>query len=147
MDYDVEVVTTTARPTAVVCRATSWDEFPALWKQLLDQVYAFLRTSDVRQAGHNVMVYLNDGPDVEVGVEVTRSFVASGAVVSSSLPAGEAALAVHRGPYGGLGAAHRAVSAWCAAHGREPAGPRWEVYGDWEEDEARLETEVYHILS
>ena len=147
MDYDVEVVTTTVRPTAVVCRATTWDEFPGLWKQLLDQVYAFLRTSDVRQAGHNVMVYLDDVPNVEVGVEVTASFVSSGPVVSSALPVGEAAVTVHRGPYSGLDGAHRAVLTWCASHGREPAGPRWEVYGDWEEDEARLETEVHYLLS
>jgi effector-binding domain-containing protein len=145
--YDVEVVTTTVRPTAVVCRATTWDEFPGLWKQLLDQVYAFLRTSDVRQAGHNVMVYLDDVPNVEVGVEVMRSFGSPGPVVSSSLPVGEAAVAVHRGTYSGLDAAHRAVLSWCASHGRMPAGPRWEVYGDWEEDETQLETAVFYLLS
>ncbi len=30
--------------------------------------------------------------------------------------------------------------------GLELAGPRWEIYGDWREDPADLETEVYYLL-
>jgi hypothetical protein len=33
-----------------------------------------------------------------------------------------------------------------AASGRALAGPRWEVYGDWRDDPAELETEVYYLL-
>jgi effector-binding domain-containing protein len=143
---DVQVVTATARPTAVVAAATTWREFPQLWRHLLDQVYAFLATSDVKQTGHNVMLYKDDVPNVEVGVEVEASFSSSGPVVSSALPAGVVAIAVHRGSYDGLDAAHQAVWDWCAAIGREPAGPRWEIYGDWHEDPAQLETEVHYLL-
>ncbi len=146
MGPEVRALTVAARPTAVVARVTTWPEFPSLWKQLLDQVYAFLPGSGVRQTGHNVMLYLDDRPSVEVGVEVDGPFTPTGPVVASSLPAGEVATAVHRGPYQGLGQAHRAVLAWCEAHGRAPAGPRWEVYGDWREDPADLETEVYYLL-
>ena len=110
-------------------------------------MYAFLRTSDVRQTGHNVMLYKDDVPNVEVGVEVEGPFASDGPVVSSTLPAGETAMTVHRGPYDGLGSAHQAIRDWCAAHGRTPAGPRWEIYGDWHEDPAKLETEVYYLLS
>jgi hypothetical protein len=28
----------------------------------------------------------------------------------------------------------------------EMAGPRWEIYGDWYEDQSQLETEVYYLL-
>jgi effector-binding domain-containing protein len=49
----------------------------------------------------------------------------------------------HRGPYDGLAAAHRAVLNHCANEGLALSGTRWEIYGDWEEDPARLETQVY----
>jgi effector-binding domain-containing protein len=131
----------------VVARATTWSEFPSLWGRLLDQVYAFLRTSDVKQTGHNVMLYKDGVPNVEVGVEVSGAFPPAGEVVPSVLPAGEAAMTVHVGPYDRLGDAHDAIHAWSAANGRALAGPRWEIYGDWHEDPARLETEVYWLLA
>lgn len=143
---DIQVLTVAARPTAVGRQTTTWEEFPTVWSQLLDQVYAFLETSDVRQTGHNVMLYKDDVPNVEVGVEVAGSFVSTGSVVSSALPAGETAMVVHRGPYDRLGSAHDAIWKWCAANGREMAGPRWEIYGDWHEDPDQLETEVYYLL-
>jgi effector-binding domain-containing protein len=142
----IELVTTAERATAVVRAATTWDAFPSLWRELLDDVYAFLATSEVRQAGHNVMLYLDDVPNVEVGVEVSGPFQPTGQVVPSVLPSGETAMTVHRGPYARLDDAHRAVLDWCAENGRAPAGPRWEVYGDWHDDPARLETEVYYLL-
>jgi effector-binding domain-containing protein len=93
------------------------------------------------------MLYLDDVPHVEVGVELIRPCPLTGRVVASSLPAGPVATTVHRGPYAGLGSAHRAVREWCAAHGRVPAGPRWEVYGPHRDDPAELTTEVSHLLS
>jgi effector-binding domain-containing protein len=143
---DVQVLTVAARPTAVVRRSTTWDEFPTLWKTLLDQVYEFLGSSEVRQSGHNVMLYKDDVPNVEIGVEVAGPFASEGSVVSSALPAGETAMIVHRGAYDGLRSAHQAVWDWCAANGRKMVGPRWEIYGDWQEDPAQLETEVYYLL-
>lgn len=81
---------------------------------------------------------------VEVGVEVGAEFSPSGRVRLSALPA---AVTIHRGPYEGLGAAHQAVARWCADQGRALTGERWEVYGDWEEDPARLETTVFYGLA
>jgi effector-binding domain-containing protein len=144
--YEVRIVTTEARPTAVVAQATTWAEFPTLWMQLLDQVYAFLKEGRVVQTGHNVMLYKDDVPNVEVGVEVDASFAPVGRVTPSILPAGEVATTLHQGSYAGLDGAHRAIHAWCAANGRALDSPRWEIYGDWHEDPARLETEVFYLL-
>lgn len=38
MNYQVTVTDVAARPTAVVAATTTWREFPALWKELLDEV-------------------------------------------------------------------------------------------------------------
>src|SRR5262249_59644118 len=69
----VSLVRTAPTPTAVVAEATTWDEFPSRWPQLLDEVWAFVRRTGL-EAGRNVMVYKDDRPNVEVGVEVARPF-------------------------------------------------------------------------
>ena len=66
------------------------------------------------------MLYLDNVPNVEVGVQVDGPFVASGRVTPSQLPAGSVATTVHRGAYDGLGAAHEAVRAF----GAPPTGTR-----------------------
>ena len=147
MNYHVEVITTAESPTAVVTATTTWERFPTQWKEMLDQVWAFLRGSDLRSDGHNIMLYKDDVPNVEVGVQVTRSFAPSGRVVPSALPAGRVARTVHRGPYSQLSEPHRAVRAWCAARGLALTGQRWEIYGDSRDDPSKLETEVCYLLA
>ena len=53
-------------------------------------------------------------------------------------------MTVHRGPYGRLDDAHRAIRNWCTTMGLRPTKVRWEIYGDWTQDEAQLETEVWY---
>ncbi len=149
MSHDVKLSTVRERHTAVVACTTTWDEYPALWKSLLDQVWAFLRGSDLRTDGNNIMRYRDVGQalHVEVGVQVIRAFEASGAVVASTLPAGRVVMTTHRGSYDGLREAHRAVLDFCAAQRLQLTGTRWEIYGDWREDPSQLETEVYWQLA
>jgi effector-binding domain-containing protein len=147
MNHQVTVTDAAARPTAVVAATTTWPEFPALWKELLDEVWACLRAGGVHRGCRNVMLYRDDVPHVEVGVELRQPCPLTGRVMASTLPAGQVAVTLHRGPYAGLASAHRAVLDWCAIQGREPAGPRWEVYGPHRDDPAELETEVCYLLS
>lgn len=121
-------------PTAVVAAATTWAQFPGRWRPMLDQVWGFLRGGEapagLYAGGHNVMLYLDDVPHVEVGVQVTRPFEAAGPVVSSELPGGLVATATHAGPMTAIGGTHDAVREWSTAHGYRLAGPHWEIYGD-----------------
>ena len=148
----VAVVTVEPRPTAVVAQATTWSEFPRLWPRLLDEVYAVVRATPRPADGgaserwQNVMLYKDQTPSVEVGVLADEPFSPAGRVVSSQLPGGRAAMAVHRGAYAGLGDTHAAVRQYVADHGLEPAGPLWEIYGHWRADPDELETEIYWLL-
>ena len=124
----------------------------ASFRRYLDQVYAAAKAGAVHLDGQNVFVYRDatDGStDVEVafGVGVTAPFAPIGAVVPTSLPVGEVATATHWGNYAELGAAHRAIIDWCRAHERGIAGPRWEIYGHWTDDESRLRTDVLYLLA
>ena len=62
----------------------------------------------------------------------------------STLPAGDVASSVHRGPYSGLDGAHAVVHDFCRARGRDLAGPRCEVYGHG--DEEPPQTTVRYLL-
>jgi effector-binding domain-containing protein len=145
--YEVNIVDAESRPTAVVAATTTWQDFPALWGRLLGEVWDCLHAGGIYRGRRNVMLYLDGVPSVEVGVLLDRPCPLTGRVVASALPAGAAAMTVHRGPFGEVGAAHEAVLGWCAAHGHRPSGIRWEIYGPNDEDPAEQWTEVYWLLS
>jgi effector-binding domain-containing protein len=145
--YEVRTTTVEARPTAVVAAATTWQEFPTLWGQLLGEVWACLRAGGILRGCRNVMLYLDSVPNVEVGVLLDQPCPLTGRVTASALPAGTTAMTVHRGPFGDVGAAHDAVVHWCATQGLRPTGTRWEIYGPHNDDPARQWTEVYWLLS
>ncbi|MFY9933063.1 MAG: GyrI-like domain-containing protein [Streptosporangiaceae bacterium] len=147
MDYEVSLAEVGSSRTAVVAARTTWREFPALWGQLLGEVWECLRAGGIDGDCRNIMLYLDSVPNVEVGALLARPCPLTGRVVASALPAGTAAMTVHRGPFGEVGAAHDAVAGWCAAHGHRPAGPRWEIYGPHDDDPARQWTQVFWLLS
>ena len=142
----VEIVGSPPTPTAVIRAVSTWPEFPRLWRQLLDEVYRARAAGAFEQRGDNVMVYLDDRPSVEIGVQAAASFDPYGSVVASTLPTGPAAHLLHRGAYARLGESHAALLDWCRARGRSTTGVRWEIYGDWRENEAELETDIFWQL-
>ena len=147
MHDDVRLTTVAPLPTAVVPAATTWDEFPTLWPQLLGEVWDCLRAGGIHRGCRNVMLYLDDVPNVEVGVLLDQPCPLTGRVRAAALPAGTAATTVHRGPFQDVGQAHDAVVGWCAAHGHRLRGIRWEIYGPHDDDSTRQWTEVSWLLS
>ena len=77
---------------------------------------------------------------------MTRGFDAAGEVYATETPAGEVETAVHVGGYDRLLETHDAIHAWARAYNRAFAGRSWEIYGDWSDDPARLETTVAYLL-
>ena len=149
MTVAVTVKTVEPTPTAVVATATTWAEFPAMWGPMLDKVWSFLRSGapqGLYERGHNIMLYKDDVPNVEVGVQVSGSFHAAGHVVASMLPGGLVATATHTGPVATIGDTHQAVREWSTANGYRLAGPRWEIYGDPDPSTGDFDVDVYWSL-
>ena len=151
MAYDVRIERTTECPTAVVKANTTLREFPTLWRPLLDEVWAFLAARPgLRTGGHNVMLYRNGLPGielaVEVGVQVTSSFEPAGHVIPSTLPATDAAT-TRAATVAEIGPAHDAVRVWCSANGRELTGVSWEIYGDPDPKTGHFDVGVYWQLA
>lgn len=152
MGVSVAVQVVSPRILAAVSRKVAIGDVGTAWRPALDQVWAFLRTQPgLRTDGHNVFLYhhpsrRSDPMDVDFGVEVVREFAPADEVRPVKTPAGEVAAATHVGPYDQLAQTHDAVHAWAAANNRAFAGESWEIYGDWNDDPAKLETTVMYLL-
>jgi len=152
MGVAVSVQGVSPRILAAVRRTVAIGGVASAWRPALDQVWAFLRAHPgLRTDGHNVFLYHHparwgDPMDVDFGVQVVREFEPSGEVRPVETPEGQAAAATPIGPYDRLGQAHDAVHAWAAANNRMFAGTSWEIYGDWNDDPAKLETTVMYLL-
>jgi effector-binding domain-containing protein len=152
MEYNILVKQVDAEPVAAVRARLATREIPARFMQSLDKVWDFLgRQPHLRSGGHNVFLYHHDmdtdgAMTIDFGVQVARRFEAEGDVFCAVTPAGEVATTMHRGPYTRLKSAHDAVHTWIRNNGRSDGGWSWEIYGDWNEDPQRLETQIFYLL-
>jgi hypothetical protein len=129
---------------ATVARQSLGDEI----RRLLGIVWAAVRDQHVR-AGHNVVVYRGGSGgtlDIVAGVETLSDFVETRDVRRSATPSGEVVWATHYGDYAAMHDAYDAIEVWRRANHRNHAGVGWEVYGDWDEDPAKVRTDVYVLL-
>lgn len=148
----VSVQTVHPRKLAAVRREVAPGAAGSAWGPALDKVWEYIRSRPGLWAqGHNIFLYHHPRQPgapllCDFGVEVTRAFEAVGEVYSTETPAGEAAVALHRGPYNRMNEAHEMIRRWMAANGRESAGRSWEIYGDPTPDPAEAETTVVYLL-
>jgi len=153
MNYQVLTKTVSSQTIAAVRRRVRLGEVGSAWGPALDLVWKFLgRHQGLRNDGHNCFLYHHPPPGESVmvayfGVQVIRPFQDEGEVVCTATPAGKVVMTTHIGSYAKLGAAHQAIHSWRAASGRELGGSSWEIYGDWTDDETKLETQVIYLLS
>ena len=138
-----------ARPIASVRATVAQRDLGSEIRRLLGDVWTVLRAQKVR-AGHNVVVYRGGAAgevDIEAGVEILGDFTDSGDVHRSAVPSGEVAWASHHGDYSQMHAAYDAIEEWLRLNRRTSAGVGWELYGDWDEDPAKVRTDVYVLLT
>jgi len=137
---------------AAVRREVEQGAVGSTWAPALAKVWEFIRSQrGLWTNGHNVFLYRHPqqpGAPIlcDFGVEVTRTFETVGEVHATETPEGEAAVAVHRGPYNRMNEAHNGIREWMASNGKESAGHSWEIYGDPTPDPAYTETTVVYLL-
>jgi effector-binding domain-containing protein len=153
MQYPVRLEHSSGTPIVVVRRRAPARQLSRVVPEACGTVWNGLKALGVKGAGRHVAVYrdcTDERIDMEIGVEHPGPFAGQGELIFSTTPAGEVATVTHFGPYHLLGGAHQAIRDWCAAHGRARVGPNWEVYGHWDPawkaDDARIRTDVYHLL-
>ena len=150
----VSVHLKTVRPCklAAVRREVAPGQVGSAWGPAVGKVWDFIRNQPgLWTDGHNIFLYHHPkqaGHPIlcDFGVEVTRMFETAGEVYAIETPGGEAAVAVHCGPYNRMNDAHDAIRKWMGANRRESAGHSWEIYGDPTPNPADTETTVVYLL-
>jgi len=151
MPVSVNLQTVHPRKLAAVRREVAPGAVGSAWGPALGKVWEFIRSQPgLRTDGHNIFLYHHPTPPgapilCDFGVEVTRTFETAGEVYATETQGGEAAVAVHRGPYNRMNEAHDAIRKWMAAN-RKSAEHSWEIYGDPTPDPADTETTVVYLL-
>jgi effector-binding domain-containing protein len=137
--YSIELKQVAAQPIQAVYGLSKKSELPANIRGLFDQFYAGFKG----KGGLNIVVYspFTSEGDFEIGCGVQLE---SGG--NAATPGGLVATTTHIGPYEKLRAAHDALHQWVHENGHKLAGPSWEVYGHWNEDPAKLRTDVFYLL-
>lgn len=153
MTVSVHLEAVRPRKLAAVRREVVPGAVGSAWGRALGKVWGFIRNEPgLRTDGHNIFLYRHPtqpGAPIlcEFGVEVTRTFDGPGEVHATETPGGEAAVAVHRGPYNRMNETHDAIRKWIALNRREFAGLSWEIYGDPTPDPADTETTILYLLT
>ncbi len=127
----VELVELPTRYVAVLREQVPTPNLSAAFGRLFPAAYGQAAQEGASDIGHVVALYhaMDEAQtDVSAGVEVGAGYAPAAPLRLIELAAGEAAKVDYYGPYHGIGAAHEAVLAWCAAHGREPGGAHQERY-------------------
>lgn len=139
-----------ARRIAVVRQTVTAAALATVVPAACGEVWNTLRAQGQR-GGRNIALYWDAAIRVEAGVEFDGEFQETSRVIRSTTPAGPAASVTLLGPYGELDRAHQAIHQWCRAHHHTLLGPRWEIYGHWQEewnrDPSLIRTDVYYQVT
>ena len=144
MPVSIKLQTVQPRKLAAVRRDVTQGAVGSAWASALDKVWEFIRSQPgLRTDGHNIFLYhhpTQPGAPIlcDFGVEVTRTFDTAGEVHATDTQGGEAAVAVHRGPYNRLNEAHDAIRKWMASNRRDWGCQVWyEDAGNGRRDSCR----------
>jgi effector-binding domain-containing protein len=149
VEYEVRTEHVGPQPLASIRGTALQQQLGDEIRRLLGLVWAELREQRVR-TGHSVVVYHgaeNGRLLIEVGVQTFSAFTDRGDIRSSATPVGEIATTAHFGDYSAMAPAYEALGRWCRENGRRPSGVSWEVYGDWDDDPAKVRTDIVFLLA
>ena len=112
------------------------------------KIYHAVVSAGMEPAGMPLARYFDFGEEettFECAIPVPSAFPSTGEVEPGTVGGGEAACAIHVGPYDTIGETWEALMAWVTAQGKAPAGPFWECYIDDPQEVAasELKTELF----
>ncbi len=132
--YEIERTTIDAVHVLFGTRKLDRDKIADGLAEVLPAAFGYAMSNGLAMAGPPFVRYIDQSPafvTVEAGVPLAKAADAppdDSGLSSGRLPAGTAAVTIHRGPYEDIGNAHMALDRWMADNGATPAGPPWEVY-------------------
>ena len=140
---------TTEQHTAAIKMTRPMAQIGAAMGEAFPKIYHAVVSAGMEPSGEPLARYFDLGKGesstFECAIPVPRPFSAAGEVVPSTVGGGQAAFAVHVGPYDSIGETWQELMAWVTEQGKAPAGPFWEIYIDDPEevDASELKTKLY----
>lgn len=133
MPPEIEIVQVPQRHYVGVRRRVKPSEIGPLCAEVLPQVSGWLGDKGLQRDGMPITVYHSldrkTGEfDLQPGGFVDEAVESEGDFTAGVTAAGDAAHAVHAGPYDTLGETWGALWEWIAAQSRTVSQPAWEVY-------------------
>ena len=119
------------RPALIIRRKVKATDLAATLGEILPKIFAYAQRQGIPLTGPPFTRYVQHGVGmmtIEGGLPTAAAAPVEGEIEAIELPGGPAAIAIHKGPYDGLGDTHAAVEAWVGAQGLEAAGAPWESY-------------------
>ena len=115
-------------------------------KKLMDKLWREIRSKQLANKGLNVWVY-EEGNRLFAGVELTAPPPDGSPLECKTVTLPKYFYGKHIGPYDGLRSAHEAAREEFKKVGIKPGLPYVEIYGHWNDDQSKLETELlWNIL-
>ncbi|UVI32621.1 GyrI-like domain-containing protein [Paenibacillus spongiae] len=118
---------------------------PEAMKKLLDEVWREVRGKKLPHKGINHVLYDRDRI-LFAGVELHSTPDAGTVLARKDISFQHYAYWKHIGPYNQLGATHESMRQAIRASGRQHTYPYMEIYGHWDEDPYKLQTEILYPL-
>lgn len=149
---DVAIVELTERPALAVRSSCSFSELGDTIGPAMVTVFDHLSASGLAPAGPPYVRYHSFSPEhieLETGFPVPEGASGAGEIEPTTLPAGEAVLLVHVGPYEELPGAHEKIQRFIADHDLKMTSGSWEAYlnDPGTTPREQLRTEVVYPIS
>ncbi len=128
---EVEVRQLERRPVLSIRGTIPVAELGETVGERLGALSSYLKQTSAQPSGPPYVRYHTFGDidtDFELGIPLAEPVAGEGRISAGELPGGPAITTWHVGAHVKLGEAYARIQAWLNEHGRQPAGPAWEVY-------------------
>src|SRR3569833_1279439 len=109
--------------------------------RLMNKMWETVRANNLKNKGMNVWVY-GANEEVFAGVELDTVPQTDTGMQVKQINMNRYAYYKHLGPYSGLAQAYTKMRAYLAENNLKAVSPGLEIYGHWNQDESKLETEI-----
>lgn len=113
--------------------------------RLMNKMWEKVRSNNLKNKGINIWVYEPNGK-MFAGVELDNSPENDTDLELKQINLSKYAYYKHIGPYNLLAYAYSKMRAYLSEKGLETCSPGLEIYGHWDQDESKLETEIIMCL-
>jgi effector-binding domain-containing protein len=111
--------------------------------QLMDNMWKVVKTNELKNKGKNIWVY--DGQEVFAGVEL-ESQPPNNLLERKEIHLPKFARYKHIGPYNLISQSGQSMTSELQQQGFEIISPYIEIYGHWDKDDSKLETDLLMTL-